>query len=102
VTCSCVSAAHINFIMINSAQKNNLELTKTFRIRSTNPTTFSSGGGSKRESCEVLHYMYILFELLIQEVKAQESNDGLAFVDKSIINGTHGMNIRKCTLGCYC
>jgi len=46
--------------------------------------------------------MYMLFELLIQEVKAQESNDGLAFVDKSIINGTHGMNIRKCTLGCYC
>lgn len=33
----------------------------------------------------------MLFELLIQEVKAQESNDGLAFVDKSIINGTHGM-----------
>jgi hypothetical protein len=27
-------------------------------------------------------YMYILCELLTQEVKAQESNDGLAFVDK--------------------
>jgi DNA topoisomerase VI subunit A len=101
VTCNCVSAKHIDFIVVSSVQKNGFQLAKTFRIRSTNATTFVQWRKKQRESDEVLHSLPILFELLTQEVKAQESNDGLAFLANSIREGTHGMNIRKCTLGCY-